>query len=90
MADALVATEVELTRPGEVMSAEFAAAVLGTSTATLRFWEERFEYPVPVVSGDGRRRYHVDAVFALLGALQSELSVAAAMASASRKAPPRR
>ena len=67
------------------MTAEAAAALLGTSPATLSLWQERFGYPVPVRCEDGRCLYQDDAMFALRDALSRELSITSAIAKARRR-----
>jgi DNA-binding transcriptional MerR regulator len=66
------------------MTADAAAALLGTSPTTLEVWEERFGYPVPVHSGDGQRLYPDEMMIALRDALSRELSVASAVTEARR------
>ena len=70
------------------MTADAAAALLGTSTAILAQWEERFGYPVPMRSGDGQRLYPEEMVIALRDALSRELSIAAAITQARRRRRP--
>jgi DNA-binding transcriptional MerR regulator len=66
------------------MTAEAAAALLGTSPTTLSLWEERFGYPMPVCSGDGQRLYPDEMMIALRDALTRELSIASAITTARR------
>jgi MerR family transcriptional regulator, light-induced transcriptional regulator len=66
------------------MTAEAAAALLGTSTAILSVWEERFGFPVPVRSDDGQRVYPDEAMIALRLALARTFSVASAITEARR------
>jgi DNA-binding transcriptional MerR regulator len=61
------------------MTADAAAALLGTNPTTLNLWEERFGYPVPVRSGDGQRLYPDEMMIALRDALSRELSIASAI-----------
>jgi hypothetical protein len=61
------------------VTAEAAAALLGTSPVVLRLWEERFGYPVPGRDADGHRRYHPEGMTALRDALSREVSVASAI-----------
>jgi len=68
------------------MTADAAAAMLGTSPTILGLWEERFGYPVPVRSGDGQRLYPDEMMIALRDALDSELSIASAITQARRVA----
>ena len=68
------------------VTADAAAALLGTSPTTLSLWEERFGYPVPVSSGDGQRLYPDEMMIALRDALDSELSIASAITQARRVA----
>ncbi len=74
----LVAVQGGMAGPSGTVSAEFAAALLGTTPATLRLWAERFGHPLPVAGG--RTRYSYAAVIALRNALTRELSIAAAIA----------
>jgi DNA-binding transcriptional MerR regulator len=69
------------------VTAEAAAALLGTSTAILGVWEERFGFPVPVRSGDGQRLYSDEVMIALRIALGRQLSVASAISEARRMQP---
>src|SRR5581483_8075225 len=62
-------------RMGCDVTAEAAAALLGTSTAILGVWEERFGFPVPVRSDDGQRLYPDEMMIALCTALGRTLSV---------------
>jgi DNA-binding transcriptional MerR regulator len=64
------------------MTAEAAAALLGTSTKILGVWEERFGFPVPVRSDDGQRLYPDEMMIALRSALGRKLSVASAITEA--------
>ena len=66
------------------MTAEAAAALLGTSTAILALWEKRFGYPVPEQVDDGEPLYAEDAMVALREALNCQLSIAAAINHARR------
>lgn len=66
------------------MTAETAAALLGTSTAILKLWEKRFGYPVPERSCDGQRLYPDEMMIALRDALHQELSIASAVSKARR------
>jgi hypothetical protein len=74
----LVALKGEMAGPSGTVSAEVAAALLGTTPATLRLWADRFGYPLPI--GGGRTRYSYAAVIALRDALSREFSIAAAVA----------
>jgi hypothetical protein len=87
MAEPLVAIEGGLARPSGTVSAEIAAALLGTTPDTLRMWEERFGYPALVSGPNGQRRYSYVTVVALREALDSHASLASAIAVASRAAP---
>jgi DNA-binding transcriptional MerR regulator len=69
------------------VTAEAAAALLGTSTTILGVWEERFGFPVPVRSGDGQRVYPDEVMIALRIALGRQLSVASAISEARRMQP---
>ena len=71
------------------MTAEAAAALLGTSTKNLGVWEERFGFPVPVRSDDGQRLYPDEMMIALRIALGRTFSVASAITEA-RRCHPRR
>ncbi len=66
------------------MTADAAAALLGTSPTVLSLWEERFGYPVPVCSGDGQRLYPDEMMIALSDALTRGLSIASAITEARR------
>jgi hypothetical protein len=66
------------------LTAETAAALLGTSTTILSLWEERFGYPVPEPSADGQRLYPDEMMIALRDALGRELSIASAITEARR------
>ena len=68
------------------MTADAAAALLGTSPTTLSLWEERFGYPVPVRSRDGQRLYPDEMMMALREALDRELSITSAITQARRVA----
>jgi hypothetical protein len=69
------------------VTAETAAALLGTSTAILRAWEERFGFPVPERSDDGQPFYPDEMMIALRQALSRQLSVASAITEARRVQP---
>ncbi len=64
------------------MTAEAAAALLGTSTTILGLWVKRFGYPERVRSADGQWLYPDDAMVALRDALGRELSIASAITRA--------
>jgi DNA-binding transcriptional MerR regulator len=66
------------------MTADAAAALLGTSPTILDLWEERFGYPVPMDSGDGQRLYPDEMMIALRDALGRELSISSAITEARR------
>ena len=66
------------------MTADAAAALLGTSPRILNLWEERFGYPMPVCSGDGQRLYPEEMMIGLRDALSRELSIASAITEARR------
>jgi DNA-binding transcriptional MerR regulator len=72
---------------GSEVTADAAAALLGTSTAILGVWEERFGFPVPVRCDDGQRVYPDDVMIALCIALRRTLSVASAITEARRIQP---
>jgi MerR HTH family regulatory protein len=63
------------------MTAEAAAAMLGTSTTILSLWEKRFGYPSPVRAADGQWLYADDEMISLRDALNRELSIASAITS---------
>jgi DNA-binding transcriptional MerR regulator len=69
------------------VTAEAAAALLGTSTTMLGVWEERFGFPVPVRSDDGQRTYPDEMMIALHLALSRQLSVASAITEARQMQP---
>jgi hypothetical protein len=69
------------------VTAEAAAALLGTSTAILGVWEERFGFPVPIRSDDGQRLYPDEMMIALCVALGRTFSVASAITEARRMQP---
>jgi DNA-binding transcriptional MerR regulator len=69
------------------VTAEAAAALLGTSTTILGVWEERYGFPVPVRCSDGQRMYSDEAMLALRIALGRTLSVASAITEARRMQP---
>lgn len=59
-----------------------AATVLNVSADTLRLWEERYGFPSPARTPDGRDEYDRDQMIGLLTALQNSRSVAHAVAEA--------
>ncbi len=59
------------------MTAETAAAMLGTSPTILALWEKRFGYPVPEPDDHGERLYADEAMIALRDALNCQLSISA-------------
>ncbi len=61
------------------MTAETAAAMLGTSPTILALWEKRFGYPVPEPNDHGERLYADEAMIALRDALNCQLSISAAI-----------
>lgn len=67
------------------MTADAAAALLGTSPRILSLWEERFGYPVPERAADGQRLYADEAMLALRDALSREWSIPAAISRARRR-----
>lgn len=69
------------------VTAEAAAALLGTSITILGVWEERFGFPVAVRSSEGRPMYSDEAMIALRIALGRTLSVASAITEARRIQP---
>lgn len=71
------------------MTADAAAALLGTSTTILGLWEERFGFPVPDRDADGQRLYSEEMMIALRDALSRELSIASAITEARRAHSPR-
>ena len=66
------------------MTAEAAAAMLGTSTRILSLWGERFGFPLPDGSLDGQPLYPDEMMIALRDALDRELSIASAITEARR------
>ena len=66
------------------MTEDAAAALLGTSPATLTLWEKRFGYPVAEQTVVGRRLYAEEMMFALREALSRELSISAAISHVRR------
>jgi MerR HTH family regulatory protein len=66
------------------VTAEAAAAMLGTSTRILSLWEERFGFPVADRSGDGQSFYPDEMMVALRDALTRELSIVSAITHARR------
>jgi DNA-binding transcriptional MerR regulator len=66
------------------MTAEAAAALLGTSITNLKVWEERFGYPVLERAADGQRLYPDEVMIALRDALSRKLSIASAITEARR------
>jgi hypothetical protein len=66
------------------VTAEAAAALLGTSPTILSLWEERFGYPVSERSSNGQPLYPDEAMIALRDALTRELSIASAITRAQR------
>jgi DNA-binding transcriptional MerR regulator len=64
------------------VNAEAAAALLGTTTAILSAWEQRFGFPVAVRSDDGQRLYPEEVMIALRNALGRQLSVVSAITEA--------
>ena len=61
------------------MTAEVAAAMLGTSTTILSLWEKRFGYPAPIRGADGQWLYPDEEMISLRDALSRELSIASAI-----------
>jgi hypothetical protein len=66
------------------VTAETAAALLGTSPTILALWEKRFGYPVPEPNDHGERLYPEEAMIALRDALNCQLSISAAINHAQR------
>jgi len=66
------------------MTAESAAALLGTSPAIPALWEKRLGYPIPEHTDDGQQLYADDVMMALRDALSRELSISAAISRARR------
>jgi hypothetical protein len=64
------------------VNAEAAAALVGTTTAILSAWEQRFGFPVAVRSDDGQPLYPEEAMIALRNALGRQLSVVSAITEA--------
>jgi hypothetical protein len=84
MTEALLATGGGHGRSEGEVTAEAAAALLGTSPLILSLWEERFGYPVPARFANGQRVYPRKMMIALRDALSSELSIASAITEARR------
>ena len=59
-----------------------AAALLSVSPSTLRNWERRFGYPVPMRSAGGHRHYAHAEIAALRAALEEGLSISSAVGRA--------
>jgi DNA-binding transcriptional MerR regulator len=59
-----------------------AATLLSVSPSTLRNWERRFGYPVPMRSAGGHRHYAHAEIAALRGALEEGLSISSAVGRA--------
>ncbi len=59
-----------------------AAAVLNVSVDTLRLWEDRYGFPAPARTPDGRDEYDGDQMIDLRDALQNSRSVTHAVAEA--------
>ena len=68
-----------------------AATVLNVSADTLRLWEERYGFPAPARTPDGRDGYDRDQMIGLRDALQNSRSVTHAVAQvrATPSEPPR-
>jgi DNA-binding transcriptional MerR regulator len=66
------------------VTADAAAALLGTSPTILSLWEKRFGYPVPEPNDHGERLYADEAMIALRDALNCQLSIAAAISHVQR------
>jgi DNA-binding transcriptional MerR regulator len=64
------------------VTAEAAAALLGTSPTILALWEKRFGYPIPEPNDHGERLYPDEAMIALRDALNCQLSISAAICHA--------
>jgi DNA-binding transcriptional MerR regulator len=59
-----------------------AATVLSVSADTLRLWEERYGFPSPARTPDGRDQYDRDQMIELRDALQNSRSISHAVAEA--------
>lgn len=59
-----------------------AATVLNVSADTLRLWEQRYGFPAPARTPDGRDEYDRDQMIGLRDALQNSRSVTHAVAQA--------
>jgi MerR family transcriptional regulator, light-induced transcriptional regulator len=59
-----------------------AATVLNVSEDTLRLWEQRYGFPAPARTPDGRDTYDRDQMIDLLYALQNSRSITHAIAEA--------
>jgi DNA-binding transcriptional MerR regulator len=66
------------------MTADAAAALLGTNARILSLWEERFGYPVPERLADGQWLYPDETMIALRDALGRASSIASAITEARR------
>jgi MerR family transcriptional regulator, light-induced transcriptional regulator len=62
--------------------------VLNVSAETLRLWEERYGFPAPARSSDGRDEYDRDQMIDLRNALQNSRSITHAVAEARRTRSP--
>jgi MerR family transcriptional regulator, light-induced transcriptional regulator len=56
--------------------------VLNVSADTLRLWEQRYGYPAPARTADGRDEYDRDQMIGLRNALQNSRSVTHAVVEA--------
>jgi MerR family transcriptional regulator, light-induced transcriptional regulator len=59
-----------------------AATVLNVRADTLRLWEERYGFPAPARTPDGRDEYDRDQLIDLRNALQNSRSITHAVAEA--------
>ena len=75
----------EIRKVGCEVTAEAAAALLGTSPLILSLWEKRFGYPVPERPANGQHLYPEEMMLALRDALGRELSIASAITRAQQE-----
>lgn len=66
----------------QTLKMQDAAALLNVSPSTLRSWERRFAYPVPMRSAGGHRHYAHGEIVALRDALEDGLSISSAIGRA--------
>ncbi len=66
----------------ETLTINEAATVLNVSADTLRLWEQRYGFPAPARTPDGRDEYDHDQMVGLRDALQNSRSITRAVAEA--------